>query len=74
MMSLIFAREGEEFEVEAIAGGRTTAMRLQEMGIYPGAKLRMISSSNGPVIIALGNTRIALGRGIASKIVVKEKI
>jgi len=71
-MSLIFGREGEEFEVKAIEGGRSVILRLQEMGIYPGVKLRIISSSNGPIIIALGNTRIALGRGIASKIVVKE--
>ncbi|MGB9521221.1 MAG: FeoA family protein [Anaerolineales bacterium] len=74
MMSLIFAKEGEEVAVEAIMGGRAAAKRLQEMGIYPGTKLKVIANSNGPLIIGLGNTRIALGKGIASKIVIKDQI
>jgi len=73
-MSLIFAKVGEEVAVESITGGRAAIKRLQEMGIYPGTKLRVIANSNGPLIIGLGNTRIALGKGIASKIVVKDQI
>jgi ferrous iron transport protein A len=72
MMALIFTEEGKEFEVVSIEGGVNAFKKLKEMGIYPGVKIKVISVSNGPVIIGLGNTRIAIGRGIASKIMVKE--
>jgi ferrous iron transport protein A len=45
------------------------------MGMTKGKSLRMIQNNAcGPVIVALGETRLALGRGMALKVLVEEKI
>lgn len=67
-MTLLFVKEGQEVKVVAIHGGRGVIQRLAEMGILPGVRIKVIANSGGPIIIALGNSRIALGRGLASKI------
>ena len=43
------------------------------MGLTPGVQIRVMNSQMpGPVVIDLRGSRVALGRGIALKIVVKE--
>jgi len=43
------------------------------MGLSPGVNLRIIQSQiPGPVIIDLRGSRLALGRGMAQRIIVKE--
>lgn len=43
------------------------------MGLSPGVNLRIIQSQMpGPVIIDLRGSRLALGRGMAQRIIVKE--
>ena len=72
MMALAFGRPGEEFEVAELKGGRGFIRRLSEMGIYPGVKLSIVSNQGfGPIILAVNSTRIAIGRGMAMKIIVK---
>jgi Fe2+ transport system protein FeoA len=42
------------------------------MGVVPGAVLEILrQNGRGPVLIALGESRLALGRGIAEKILVE---
>ncbi|ACK41832.1 MULTISPECIES: FeoA family protein [Dictyoglomus] len=69
MMALSFVKEGQEVKVIAIRGGKGAVQRLAEMGILPGVRIKVISNSGGPIVIALGNSRIALGKGLASKII-----
>jgi ferrous iron transport protein A len=69
MMALSFVKEGQEVKVVDIQGGRGVIQRLAEMGIVPGVKIKVIANSGGPLLIALGSSRIALGRGLASKII-----
>lgn len=46
--------------------------KLHELGIMPGSKIMLISCyDRGPVIVRVNNTQMALGRGIASSIMVK---
>lgn len=72
-MPLLFGKSGEEFEVTTIQGGRGFLKKLMEMGIYPGIKVRIILNvGNGPIIIGLHDTRIALGKGMAAKIIVRK--
>lgn len=48
-------------------------IRLQEMGILKGEKVLMIRNAGiGPIEVAVKGTHLALGRGIASKIIVEE--
>lgn len=56
-----------------INGGKTLFSKLSSMGIYPGEKIKKISSfNNGPVIVEVKSTKVAIGRGMASKVIVKE--
>lgn len=65
-------REGTEGKVVEVNGGRRAALRLIEMGFNPGTSVRIIRSlSPGPLIVAVNNTRLAIGRGIAMKITVE---
>lgn len=72
MIPLTLCKPGEELEVVDILGGIGAKRRLTEMGIYPGVKLSiLLNPFSGPLLIGVGNSRLALGRGIAQKILVK---
>ena len=72
MMSLVYAKTGETVEVVRIVGGKGISSHLATMGIYPGVKLKVISSAGfGPLIVAVNETRIGLGRNMARRIFVK---
>ena len=71
-MPLAFLDEGESGRVVEVRAGRGLTRRLLAMGIAPGMKVRVLKSSGpGPILIEVGQTRIALGRGIAMKIIVE---
>ncbi len=70
-MPLIYAKPGEVLHIRSIGGGRNLSKRLAEMGLYPGSTIKIISNQGGPVIIAVGETRLAIGRGMAAKIFVR---
>jgi len=61
---------GQEVELVAVHGGWGIRRRLAEMGFNPGVRLKVIHSGGGPIIVALRDTRLALGRGMAHKIMV----
>lgn len=52
--------------------GHRIEHRLPHMGLVTGARVRVVRNpSTGPVILALGETRIGLARGVASKVMVR---
>ncbi|MCX7020035.1 MAG: FeoA family protein [Candidatus Sumerlaeota bacterium] len=61
---------GEKAIVVAIYGGIGVTVRLDSMGIRPGIALQKISRQplRGPVVVQVGNNRIALGFGVACKV------
>ena len=63
---------GKYAEVKNLDGGEMMCKRLMEMGVNKGALIEVIRNDAGPLIIALGQTRFALGRGMAQKVLVKE--
>ena len=63
--------EGTTVKVIEVNAGYGLMRRLMEMGFIKNSKIRILKSSrNGPMIIALNNTRFALSKGIAMKIMV----
>ena len=53
--------------------GRGLNSRLASMGLVPNVEIKVMNNSHpGPFVINVKNTRIALGRGMASKIRVIE--
>jgi len=71
LMPLTMAKAGERVVVTDIAGGVTARGRLAAMGLRRGDLLEIISNDGkGRLVLAHDCTRLALGRGIAHKILV----
>ena len=63
---------GESVQIRAVQGGHSLLSRLASLGFTPGAHLRVIQNfGRGPMLVALRDTRVALGRGEAGKILVE---
>lgn len=65
-------RAQQKGKIVEILGGHGLIRRLEAMGIRPGAQITKMSGQliQGPVIIKVGSTQIALGFGMARKILV----
>jgi len=64
---------GERGEVVEIVGGRGVIRRLYEMGLVPFSRVEvLISHMPGPILIKVNGSRIAIGRGIAMKVMVRK--
>ena len=63
-------REGDQGVIHSIEGGSALTSRLAGMGIVGNARFRIAQVSGGLIVIQVADTRIALGRGEASKIMV----
>lgn len=64
---------GKIGKVVEIQGGRGLIARLSAMGVRPGISITKVSGQimRGPVIVSVGNTRIAIGFGMASRVIVE---
>ena len=59
--------------VAAINGGGGMCSRLEALGIHIGSGIKKKNAlfGCGPVIVSVGNTEIAVGHGMASRIIVE---
>ncbi|MFC1983043.1 ferrous iron transport protein A [Chloroflexota bacterium] len=66
-------QSGQRGKVIEIQGGRGLVSRLNALGIRPGKRITKIGSMfmRGPVTIKLGHAQMALGFGMANKIIVE---
>lgn len=71
-LPLSFASRGERVIVKQIRGGDTFKRRLTDMGIIPNLELEVLNN-DGPMLVAARDSRVALGMGMASKILVSPK-
>jgi ferrous iron transport protein B len=65
--------EGEEGLVYLLSGGEGFVSRLAGMGLVAGTQVKVLRNSGGQVIVLASDTRIALGKGQADKILVVKK-
>nr|WP_297421301.1 FeoA family protein [Thermococcus sp.] len=73
VVPLIELRPGERGVVVNIAGGSGLRSRLYAMGIAPGVIIRILEKHQfGPVVVEAGNTRLAVGKGMTAKILVRK--
>ena len=65
--------DGKSGLVLQVAGGRGIVGRLEALGIRPGQRITKISSMfmRGPITIQVGTSQIAIGFGMANKILIK---
>ena len=73
-MTLDQVYENNKAKVIDIQGGQRIRQRLAEMGIHPGDIIAILryGALRGPILIEIHGSQVALGRGIASRIIVEE--
>jgi len=57
----------------AINAGRRAQERLLSMGVPLGSNIEILGNRSGAVVIAKGSNRLAIGRSMAEKMLVKVK-
>ena len=66
-------KAGQSGTVVAVSGGRGVTNRLSVLGIRPGKRITKVSSifMRGPVTVQVDSSQVALGFGMASKVIVE---
>lgn len=64
---------GQTGKVVQMEGGHGIRTRLNAMGLRPGVVITKVSGQfmRGPIIIRIGSTQIALGFGMARRIIIE---
>lgn len=71
VMPLMMATKGQQVTLVEIRGGAGITHRLAEMGLIPGARLRVISrGAPGPCIVGVKDSRLMIGRGMMDRVYV----
>jgi ferrous iron transport protein A len=70
-LPLPLAGEGVAVRIVAISGGQRAAHRLAELGLTPGVELTVMRDNGGTLLVAVGDTRLALGAGVAHTVLVR---
>jgi ferrous iron transport protein A len=72
-VTLTKMQRGQSGRVLQIEGGRGMANRLSALGIMPGKKITKISSMlmRGPVTIEVDRVQVAIGFGMANRIIIE---
>jgi len=69
---LSLAADGEWVRIVNVASGKNLIKRLAIMGMIDGISIQMLQhKTNSGVVILCGETRLALGHGMAHKIMVE---
>lgn len=70
--SLVTMRSGSKAEVSGIRAGCKARSRLASLGLMPGSILQVIANPGvGPLLLSVGDSRIMVERGVASKVQVQ---
>lgn len=57
-----------------VRGGKGACGRLLDMGLVPGEKIRIVQDTGrGQVLLEVKGVKVAIGRGLAEKIIVEEE-
>lgn len=69
-MPLSMVGNGEEMQIKKIGGKESTRQFLEKLGFVPGSSVTVISRINGNVIVNVKQSRVAISREMANKIMV----
>lgn len=73
--TLIELKSGELAKVVTIVGGKGASLRLAAHGIVPGVVVEKVGNlAGGPVVLKIGQSQVAIGRGLASKVIVEDLV
>ena len=68
MMPLVFAEKGTRVQILQIKGNAETKQHLADLGFVVGGNVTVVSESGGNLIVNVKESRVALGRDMAVKI------
>lgn len=71
-MPLLFAQPGQIHTVQRIIGKDEARRHLEDLGFIIGAQVTVVSERQGNLILQIGQSRIALDRATAGRILVRE--
>ena len=69
-MPLTFVKEGEPASIKKVGGKEDTRQFLENLGFVAGAAVTVISTSGGNLIVNIKDSRVAIGKDMASRIII----
>ncbi len=72
MMPLTFMNEGINLKVLKINGRSDTKQFLEKLGFVSGSDIKIVQKMNGNIIVSIKDTRVAINKDFANKIMVEE--
>lgn len=69
-MPLSMVGDGEEFLIKKINGKEEVRRFLENLGLVAGAQVSLVSKISGNVIVQIKDSRVAISREMAQKIIV----
>lgn len=69
-MPLTMAKEGEPITIKRIGGKEETKKFLEKLGFVVGSVVTVVSTVGGNLIVNVKDSRVALGKDMANKILV----
>ena len=70
MMPLVYANPGEENIIRRVGGSDELKKHLEDMGFTSGGTVTVINTINGNLIVKIKESRVAISREMAGKIMV----
>ena len=70
MMPLTMVNTGEPSVIKKVGGKEETRRFLEKLGFVPGGTVTVVSEINGSLIVNVKESRVAIGKDMASKIMV----
>ena len=72
-MTLIQAKTGQTVRIVCFKGGIGLEHKLRQLGLIPGDRAKILRHAplGGPILVEVDGRSVALGRGVASKVVVE---
>ena len=70
MLPLTMASQGEPMTIKKIGGKQETMKFLETLGFVVGGTVTVVSEINGNMIVNVKDSRVAIGKDMANKIMV----
>ena len=70
MMPLLFAGVGEDNIIRKVGGNQETKKHLEDLGFVVGGTVTVVSEINGNLIVKVKDSRVAISREMAGKIMI----
>lgn len=67
---MVFANSGDSLIIKKVGGNRDTKKRLENLGFVVGGEISVISENDGDLIVSVKESRVAVSREMAEKIMV----